>query len=156
VALVLNAGVGVAGDFVRSTDLIAEIKMIQLNCISTVHLAKRVLPRMVARGRGRVLFTSSIVEPAPAPFEAVYSATRAFVLAFSEAIANELKDTGVTVTVLQPGPTDTNFFRRAGLGDADRAEREDAAEVARQGFDAMMAGKDKVYAGSLATRIMGH
>ena len=156
-AIAINAGVGVGGDFVRQTDLEKELNMIQLNVASTVHLAKRVLKDMVARGQGRVLFTSSIAALMPGSFEAVYGGTKAFVQSFAEALRNELKDTGVTVTALMPGPTQTNFFHRAEMDDtkAGQPENEDSAElVARQGFEALMAGEDKVVAGSLKTKVM--
>ncbi len=104
-AIAINAGVGVGGDF-RDTDLDAELRMIDLNCRSTVQLAKRVVPQMSERGSGRILFTSSIAALMPAPFEAVYGATKAFVQSFSEALRNELKDTGVTVTALMPADRD--------------------------------------------------
>lgn len=157
-ALALNAGVGIGGDFLRQTDLDQEIDMISLNCIAVVHLAKKLIPMMVERGEGRVLITSSIAATMPAPFEAVYGATKAFDLSFAEALRNELKDTGVVVTALQPGPTDTNFFHRAGMDDTKvgQAEKDDPAQVARQAFDALIAGKDKVYAGSFKTRMEGH
>ncbi len=156
-ALALNAGVGVGGDFARGTDLRDELKLIALNVTSSVHLAKRVLPDMVGRGNGRVLFTASIAATMPAPFEAVYGASKAFLLSFAEALRNELKDTGVTVTALMPGPTDTNFFHRAGMDDtkAGAGKKDDPAEVARQGFEALMAGKDHVVAGSLKSKLSG-
>ncbi|MBG0819695.1 SDR family NAD(P)-dependent oxidoreductase [Planomonospora sp. ID91781] len=149
-AIAINAGVGVGGDFARETDLDAELKLIKLNVISSVHLAKRVLPDMVKRGEGRVLFTSSIAGTMPGPFHAVYAASKAFLYSFSEAIREELKDTGVTVTALLPGPTDTDFFRRAGMEDTKVAtgKKDDPAEVARQGFEALMSGDDHVVAGS--------
>jgi short-subunit dehydrogenase len=154
-ALALNAGVGVGGPFLE-TDLEAELRMIALNVTAVVHLAKRLLPPMVARGRGRVLVTSSIAAEMPGPFEAVYAATKAFDHSFAEAIRNELKDTGVTVTSLQPGPTETNFFHRAGMDDTRVGAsdtKDDAGQVAQQGFDAMMAGKDHVVAGSLLNKV---
>jgi len=156
-AIAINAGGGVGGDFTRGTDLQAELKLIDLNVTSSVHLAKRVLPDMVGRGNGRVLFTSSIAATMPAPFEAVYGASKAFVLSFAEALRNELKDTGVSVTALMPGPTDTNFFHRAGMDDtkAGAGKKDDPAEVARQGFEALMAGKDHVVAGSLKSKLSG-
>ncbi len=156
-AIALNAGVGVGGDFTRGTDLKAELNLIDLNVASPVHLAKRVLPDMAARGAGRVLFTSSIAATMPAPFEAVYGASKAFLLSFAEALRNELKDTGVTVTALMPGPTDTNFFHRAGMDDtkAGASKKDDPGEVARQGFEALMAGKDHVVAGSLKSKLTG-
>lgn len=155
-ALLLNAGIGVGGEFVK-TDLAAELRMIALNCNHTVHLAKRVLPDMVSRGQGRVLITGSVVSTSPSPYQAVYGATKAFVMSFGEAVRYELRDTGVTVTVLQPGATDTGFFERADLRDTKlgRARKDDPALVARQGFDAMMAGKDSVLAGSLKTKVEG-
>ena len=153
-AIAINAGVGVGGDFTRQTDLRDELNLIQLNVASTVHLAKRVLPDMVARGQGRVLFTSSIAALMPGTFEAVYNGSKAFVQSFAEALRNELKDTGVTITALQPGPTETNFFHRAGMDDTPmgQAKKDDAAAVARQGYDALMKGEDRVVAASLATK----
>jgi uncharacterized protein len=156
-AIAINAGVGVGGDFARETDLKDELNLINLNVVSTVHLAKRIVKDMVANGKGRILFTSSIAALMPAPFEAVYAASKAFVHSFAEGIRNELKDTGVTVTSLMPGPTDTNFFDRAGMDDTKVAQdkKDDPSEVAKQGFEALMAGKDSVIAGSLKTKIMG-
>ena len=148
-AVALNAGVGVSGDFATSTDLEAELALLNLNVTSAVHLAKRVLPDMVARGSGRILFTSSVAATMPGPFYAVYAASKAFLLSFAEAIRYELKDSGVSITALMPGPTDTDFFRRAGMEDtrAGTSYQDDPAEVARQGFEALMAGKDHVVAG---------
>jgi short-subunit dehydrogenase len=110
---------------------------------------------MQARGRGRILFTSSIAAEMPAPFQAVYGASKAFIQSFSEALRNELKDSGVTVTALQPGPTETNFFHRADMDDTrvGTSKKDDAAEVARQGFEALMAGKDHVVAGSVMNKV---
>ena len=156
-AIAINAGVGVGGDFARETDLRDELNLIQLNVVSTVHLAKRVVKDMVARNGGRMLFTSSIAALMPGAFEAVYAASKAFIQSFAEAIRNELKDTGVTVTALMPGPTDTNFFHRAGMDDtkAGAGKKDDAAQVAKQGFEALMAGKDAVLAGSPMNKIQG-
>ena len=156
-AIALNAGVGVGGDFARETDLRDELNLINLNVVSTVHRAQRVLPDMVARGQGRVLFTSSIAALMPGAFEAVYNASKAFVQSFAEALRNELKDTGVTITALQPGPTETDFFHRAGMDDTrvGASSKDDPAQVAEQGFAALMAGKDHVIAGSLKTKAMG-
>ncbi|WP_375509508.1 SDR family NAD(P)-dependent oxidoreductase [uncultured Nostoc sp.] len=155
-AIAINAGVGVGGEFTK-TDLHEELNLIELNVASTVHLAKRVVKDMVDRKKGRILFTSSIVSQMPSPFQAVYAASKAFVHSFSEAIRNELKDTGVTVTALMPGATETNFFHRAGLDDTKVGsdKKDDPAEVAKQGFEALMAGKDSVLAESLKTKIEG-
>lgn len=154
-AIAINAGVGVGGEFARETDLRDELNLINLNVVSTVHLAKRVVQDMVAHGHGRMLFTSSIAALMPGPFEAVYAASKAFVQSFAEALRNELKDTGVTVTALQPGPTETNFFHRADMDDtkAGASKKDDPAQVAQQGFDALMAGKDHVIAGSITTKL---
>jgi short-subunit dehydrogenase len=153
-ALVLNAGVGVGGAF-KDTDLSQELNLINLNVVSPVHLAKRVVPMMIAEGAGRILFTSSIAAEMPAPFEAIYGASKAFLLSFAEALRNELKETGVTVTALQPGPTETNFFRRAGMEDTKVGsdKKDDPADVARDGFEALMAGKDHVVAGSFKNKV---
>jgi short-subunit dehydrogenase len=115
-AIAINAGVGVGGPFLE-TDLTKEIDMINLNVTGAVHLAKLVVKDMAQRGEGKILITSSIAAEMPAPFEAVYGATKAFLLSFAEALRNELKDTRITVTALQPGPTDTNFFHRAEMDD---------------------------------------
>lgn len=156
-AIAINAGVGVGGAFVE-TDLQAELNLIELNIASSVHLAKRVVPDMVARRKGRILFTSSIVSQMPGPFQAVYAASKSFVHSFSQALRNELKDSGVTVTALMPGATATNFFHRAGLDDtkvgAD-VRKDDPAEVARLGFEALMDGRDSVLAESLKTKVAG-
>lgn len=158
-AIAINAGIGAYGDFARESDLDEELELIQLNVTSTVHLAKRVLKQMVTRGAGKVLLTSSIAGTMPAPLSAVYGASKAFGLSFGQAIRHELKDTGVTVTVLQPGATDTDFFERAGmehtkLGSEGRYEN-DPREVAQQGFQALMDGKDHIYASSLKTKLQG-
>lgn len=156
-AIAINAGVGVGGPFTE-TDLQQELNLINLNVVSSVHLAKRVVKDMVERGNGKILFTSSIAAIMPGPFEAVYAASKAFVHSFAEGLRNELKDTGVTVTALMPGPTDTNFFHRAGMDDTKvgASKKDDPALVAKQGFEALMADKDDIVAGSLKTKIQGN
>ena len=148
-ALALNAGVGNGGAFV-DVPLADEQHLIAVNIGSTVHLAKRIVPGMVRRGAGRVLLTSSVASQMPGPYYATYAASKAFIQSFAHALRYELKDTGVSVTVLLPGPTDTEFFDRAGMGDTavDSSDKDDPAEVAKDGFDALMAGKDQVVAGS--------
>lgn len=157
-AIAINAGVGVGGEFSHETNLQDELNLINLNVVSSVHLAKRVVKDMVDRGEGRVLFTASIAALMPGPFEAVYAASKAFIHSFAEAIRNELKDTGVSVTSLMPGPTDTNFFHWAGMDDTrvGANPKDDPAEVARQGFEALMAGKDAIIAGSPMTKLQGN
>lgn len=156
-AIAINAGRGIGGDFTRETDLREEINVIDLNITSTVHLAKRVLPDMVARNAGKVLFTSSIASMMPGTYQAVYNASKSFVQSFSEALRNELKDTDVTITALMPGPTDTQFFDRADMLDTKvgASSKDDPAVVAKQGFDALMKGKEKVVGGSLKTKVQG-
>lgn len=155
-AAALNAGVGVGGPFLEN-DLGAELRLIDLNVVSTVALSKRVAADMVARGQGRILFTSSVVSRMPAPFQAVYGASKAFVQSFGQALRNELKDTGVTVTTLLPGPTDTEFFERADLTDTKvgSGDKDDPALVAEQGFKGMMSGEGNVLGGSTKSRGMG-
>jgi short-subunit dehydrogenase len=156
-AVAINAGRGIGGDFVRETDLIEELNVIDVNVASTVHVAKRLLPPMVERGQGQVLFTSSVASMMPGTYQAVYNASKSFVQSFAEAVRAELKDTGVTVTALMPGPTDTNFFHRAEMDDTKvgAGKKDDPALVAKQGFDAMMKGKEKVVAGSAKNKIQG-
>ncbi len=155
-ALILNAGVGLGKAFLDQ-DLERVFKMIALNCNHTVHVAHKLIPQMVQRGGGRVLMTASVVSTAPNPFQAVYAATKSFVMSFAEGLRYELKDSGVTVTALQPGATETNFFERADLMDTavGQAEKDDAALVAKNGFDAMMAGKDSVLGGGFKSKVMG-
>jgi short-subunit dehydrogenase len=149
-AAAINAGVGVGGAFVGETELEDQLTVVDLNVRSSVHLAYRLLPEMVERGEGRLLFTSSIAATSPGPFMSVYNASKAFLQSFSQALRNEVKDSGVTVTALMPGPTDTEFFDRAGMGDTKvgAGPKDDAATVAREGFEALMKGKDHVVAGS--------
>jgi short-subunit dehydrogenase len=153
-ALALNAGRGVGGEFVGGTPLSDELEVIAVNITSTVHLAKLALPVMVARGQGRVLMTSSIASMMPGTYQAVYNASKSFVQSFAEALRAELKDTGVTVTALMPGPTDTNFFHRADMDDTrvGAGSKDDPAVVAKQGVEALLDGKEKVVAGSLKTK----
>ena len=147
-AVALNAGIGAGGAFATDTDLHDELKLIDLNVRSTVHLAKHVVADMVARDEGRILFTSSIASTMPGAFQAVYNASKSFVQSFAVALREELKDTGVTITALMPGPTDTAFFERADMLDTKvgQGHKQDPAEVAKIGFDAMMKGEaDVVY-----------
>jgi len=154
----INAGVGVGGLFAE-TDLDEELNMVNLNCAGTVQLAKYVVQHMTSRNRGKILFTASIAGEMVAPREAVYAATKAFDLSLAHSIRYELRDTNVTVTALQPGPTDTDFFHRAGMDDtqvgSEGKKESSPEEVAKQGIEALMAGKDHVYAASARTKIEG-
>ena len=153
-ALAVNAGIGVGGRF-DQTDLDADLRLIDLNVRSSVHLTKLVLRDMVRRGEGRILITASVVAATPGPFHATYAASKAFLHSFAEALHHELDDSGVTVTSLMPGPTETEFFERAGMQDTKvgSSDKDDPAEVARQGFEALMSGKDRVVAGSRMNRV---
>ena len=157
-AIAINAGVGVGGLFAE-TDLQKEINLVRLNCESTVTIAKFAVQKMVAQGSGRILITSSIAAEMVAPKEAVYAASKAFDLSFAKSLRYELKETGITVTALQPGPTDTNFFNRADLGDTkvgtEGKSDSQPYEVAKQGFQALMNGDEHVYSASLGTKLQG-
>jgi uncharacterized protein len=152
-AAALNAGVGKGGAFV-DTELTDELAIIDLNVTSTVRLAKHVLREMTPRKEGRVLITSSIASTMPGSFQAVYNASKSFLQSFAEALQEELRDSGVTVTSLMPGPTETDFFRRADMEDTKvgASSKDDPAQVAKQGFDALMKGERRIVAGSLSTR----
>ena len=157
-AVSINAGIGVGGLFV-DTDLEKEINLVRLNVESTVHIAKYAVRKLVAQKDGKILITSSIAAEMIAPKEAVYAASKAFDLSFGKSLRYELKDTGVSVTVLQPGPTDTDFFNRADLGNTEvgvsgKSESE-PYDVAKQGFKALMAGDEHVYSASLKTKLEG-
>ena len=139
----LNAGVGVGGLF-RDTDLGEELNMVNLNCSGTIQLAKHVVQQMLHHGSGKILFTASIAGEMVAPREAVYAATKAFVLSFAHSLNYELRDANITVTALQPGPTGTDFFHRAGMdntqvGQEGKSESQPDA-VARQGVGCLVCG----------------
>jgi short-subunit dehydrogenase len=152
-AAALNAGVGLGDAFVDQ-DLDDVQSIIDLNVTSTTRLAHGLLKDMVARNEGRILVTSSVASTMPGSFQAVYNASKSFLQSFTEAVQDELKDTGVVLTALMPGPTDTNFFHRAEMDDTPvgQASKDDPAQVAQQGFDALMNGDRKVVAGSLKTK----
>jgi len=156
-AVVLNAGVGAGGPFTEN-ELARELQVIDLNVRGTVHLAKHAAVAMVAAGRGRIMFTSSIASTMPGTYQAVYNGSKAFVQSFAVALREELEDTGVTVTSLMPGPTETEFFERAEMSDTPVGgtdAKDDPADVAKQGFEAMMKGEEQVVAGSLTTKLQG-
>ena len=147
--LINNAGFGTRGAYAQ-TDWDIEAQMIQVNVIALARLTKLYLPGMLARRSGRILQVGSTAGLVPGPFMAVYYATKAFVHSFSHALAEETKGTGVTVTVLCPGPTRTNFFVAAKMGKTNllRGPSMSAEEVAREGYGAMMRGEAEVIAGA--------
>jgi short-subunit dehydrogenase len=152
-AAALNAGVGRGGAFVEApvADL---LEVVELNVASTVHLARLLLGDMVARGQGRMLLTSSIASTMPGSYEAIYNASKSFVQSLAEAIQVELEDTGVTVTSLMPGPTETNFFHRAQMDDTrlGQSKKDDPAQVAQEGFEGLMAGARRVVTTTFRTK----
>lgn len=148
--LCANAGTGTGGAFM---DIDADdwIHAVDTNITGTLYLLQKALKSMIARRNGRVLVTGSIAGYVPGPFNAVYNATKAFIDNFTDALRNELKDVeGVTLTTLLPGATDTEFFERAGMSDTDVGQDEhkaDPAKVAKDGWDAVMAGHDRITSG---------
>ncbi len=148
--LVNDAGQGVYGLF-TDNDLERELGIVHLNICATVILTKHFLKQMVARGEGRILNLGSVAGKLPGPWQAVYHATKAFVLSFTTAVREEVKNTGVTLTALMPGVTDTDFFNKAGMNESkvvqDKEAMADPVDVAKAGYEALMAGDDRVIAG---------
>ncbi|MFL5486573.1 MAG: SDR family NAD(P)-dependent oxidoreductase, partial [Gemmatimonadaceae bacterium] len=141
--LVNNAGFGLGGEF-ADTDLTRELEMIQVNIAALTHLTKLFLPAMIKRHSGHILNVASTAAFQPGPLMAVYYATKAYVLSFSEALAEELRNSGVSVTALCPGPTRTDFAATAEMTNSrlfTAFGAADAADVAEYGVDAMMHGR---------------
>lgn len=148
--LINNAGYALYGPFTE-TDLDGELKMIQLNVTSLMHLTKLLLPGMIARKDGKIMNVASTAAFQPGPLMAVYYASKAFVLSFSEALVNEIAGSGVTVTTLCPGPTKTGFQARAKMEESKLVRGKDimdSATVAKIGYEAMLAGKAVVVPGA--------
>jgi short-subunit dehydrogenase len=147
-ALLANAGHGLGRAFLDQ-DFQDVRHVIDTNVTGTVYLVQLVGRQMRARGAGRILLTGSIAGFMPGTYQAVYNGTKAFIDSFSFALRAELKDSGVTVTCLMPGPTDTDFFERADMTDTKvgQGAKDDPADVARVGFDAMMRGDGDVVSG---------
>lgn len=147
--LVNNAGFGTYG-FFHETNLTDELEMLQVNLVCTTHLTKLFLKNMVKQGQGKILNVSSAAAFQPGPLMAVYFATKAYILSFSEALANELENTGVTVTVLCPGTTQSAFHERTGMADSQLLKSKrmmNAATVANIGYRGLMEGKTIVIPG---------
>jgi short-subunit dehydrogenase len=146
--LIANAGRGLGKGFLDQ--VWGEVRhVVDTNIVGTIYLLHELMPQMVAAGRGRVLITGSIAGFMPGSFQAVYNGTKAFLDSFSFALREEIKDSGVSVTCLMPGATETEFFERADLMDTKigTEKKMDPAEVARQGYDAMLEGKGEVITG---------
>ncbi len=146
--LVNNAGTQVYGA-IQDTDVAQQLALIQVNLTALTHLTMLLLPEMLQRGSGRILNVASTGGFAPAPLNAIYCATKAYVLSFSEAIARDLEHTGVSVTCLCPGATQTDFARRAGIEDIRlfRAGTMEARQVAKVGYAGLLKGKTTVFPG---------
>lgn len=146
--LMANAGRGLGKGFLDQ-DFAAARKVVDTNIVGTIYLVQQVGNLMRSRGEGRILLTGSIAGFMPGSYQAVYNGTKAFINSFSFALREELKDSGVTVSCLMPGATETEFFKRADLMDTSigQAKKDDPAEVARIGFDAMMDGEGDVVSG---------
>jgi short-subunit dehydrogenase len=147
-ALLANAGRGLGNGFLDQ-DFAAARRVVDTNITGTIYLIQRVGRAMRQRGEGRILITGSIAGFMPGSFQAVYNGTKAFLDSFSFALRDELKDSGVTVTCLMPGPTETRFFERAEMMDTPvgKQEKDDPAMVARVGYDAMLKGDGDVVSG---------
>src|ERR671932_293362 len=147
-ALLANAGHGLGHGFLDQ-DFHDVRHVIDTNITGTLYLIQKVGRDMRTRGKGRILITGSVAGFIPGSFQAVYNGTKAFIDSFSFALRNELKDSGVTVTCLMPGATETEFFERAGMTDTKigQSEKDDPAKVARTGFEAMMSGEGDVVSG---------
>jgi len=147
-ALLANAGHGLGHAFLEQ-DFAAVRHVIDTNITGTIDLIQRLAAPMVERRKGRILITGSIAGFLPGSFQAVYNGTKAFIDSFSFALRNEIKDSGVTVTCLMPGATDTEFFERAGMLDTavGQGKKDSAAEVAKIGFEAMQKGEGDVVSG---------
>lgn len=146
--LLANAGRGLGRAFLDQ-DLGAALEVVHTNIDGTIALIHIVGNEMRARRQGRILITGSIAGLMPGTFQAVYNGTKAFLDSFAVALSNELKDSGVSVTCLMPGATETDFFSRADMLDTKVGtdEKASAADVAKTGFDALMKGELKVVAG---------
>ena len=153
--LVNNAGSAHRGKF-WEIDIKADISLLRLNIEAVLRLTKLFLPSMLQNRRGRILNLSSVAGFEPGPLMAVYHASKAFVLSFTEALATELEGTGVTATALCPGPTDTDFFKKSGMIGARMFQKTNVMapqDVAKAGYDALMAG-DRVAVPGLANKII--
>ena len=146
--LVNDAGQGQYGLFAEQ-DIHRLLDIIQLNVTSLTVLTHLFLKDMVARNEGKILQLASIASQLPGPWQAVYHATKAYVLSFTEALISELKDSAVTLTALQPGATDTDFFNKADMQESKILDTElsDPAKVAKDGYEALMSGEDKIISG---------
>ena len=146
--LFANAGRGLGKGFLDQ-ELDEALHVVETNIVGTIAIVHVIGNQMRAAGKGRILLTGSVAGFIPGTYQAIYNGTKAFINSFSSALRQELADSGVSVTCLMPGPTETRFFERAGMLDTEvgQSEKDDAAEVAKVGYDAMMKGEGEVISG---------
>lgn len=148
--LINDAGQGVYGKF-EETDIHREIDIINLNVVAVIILTKLFIKDRLEKGSGKILNLSSVASKSPGPWHSVYHGTKAFIQSWSEAIREELKDSGISVTALLPGPTDTDFFNKANMNDSkilsDKSNLADPGDVALDGYKALINGDDKIVSG---------
>ena len=156
-AAVINAGIAIGGAF-QDIPLEEHLRLISINVVSPVRLAYSVIPHMVANGGGKILLVSSLSATTPTPYETVYGPSKAFLTSFGHSLREELRGTGVQITILHPGATATDFHARAGMGATtfgDNSWKNSPAEVALQGYEAMNRGETSLVGGDAATQQAG-
>jgi short-subunit dehydrogenase len=154
---VINAGIAIGGAF-HDIPLEEHLRLIAINVVSPVRLLHAVIPHMVANGGGRILLVSSLSATTPTPYETVYGPSKAFLTSFGHSLREELRGTGVQITILHPGATATDFHARAGMGATafgDNSWMNSPAEVALQGYEAMNRGETSLVGGDAATQQAG-
>jgi len=155
--LMNNAGQAVFGHFANETKIEDEIQLIQVNVLSFMQITKLFLRDMVARKQGRILHTSSLAAETPIPKQAVYSGTKGFIAVWSIALQNELQDTGVSLSILYPGTTDTEIFERMGAENTKLYNETpvcDPKDVAKDGYNGVMSGQAKIVSGILTKLLL--
>lgn len=156
--LILNAGIATGGDSFAGMPLERHLQLIGLNIVSPVRTAHALVPSMIAAGTGKIMLVSSLAAFSPTPYEGVYGPSKAFLTSFGHGLREELRDTGVQVTILHPGATATEFHARAGMGATgfgDNSWKNDPVEVARQGYEALLRGDASVTGGDAKTQQAG-
>ncbi|MDO5658425.1 MAG: SDR family NAD(P)-dependent oxidoreductase [Paracoccus sp. (in: a-proteobacteria)] len=156
-ALILNAGIATGGASFLDMPLERHLGLIDLNIGSTVRLCHALLPNVIA-AEGKVLMVSSLSATTPTPYEGVYGPSKSFMTSFGHGLREELRGTGVTVTILHPGATATDFHARAGMGATgfgDNSWKNDPALIARQGYEAMLAEVTSLIGGDAETQQAG-
>lgn len=155
--LILNAGIAVGGAFL-DVPLERHLQLVDINIGSTLRLCHGLLPAMVARGSGKLLLVSSLSAITPTPYESIYGPSKSFMTSFGHGLREELRGTGVEVTILHPGATATEFHQRAGMGNTrfgDNSWKNDPSEVARQGYEASKSGVTSLVGGDAETQAAG-